>query len=129
MTTAKTNIADSSKPTVNHALKDILTEEDIPKLYLVQQDIKEFCNSQHQLHFWNTAVVVPLSWKTAEVVRHVCYPGGGAARLQNSPYICVFKYARTVKKVLTEAENREKDWGKLDGLYFSRLASSLTSRS
>ena len=31
-------------------------------------------------------------------------------RLQNSPYFCVFKYARTVKqKVWNEAENRERD--------------------
>ena len=36
---------------------------------------------------------------------HVC-------RLQNSPYFCVFKYARAVKqKVWNEAENRERDWG------------------
>ena len=35
---------------------------------------------------------------------HVC-------RLQNSPYFCVFKYARAVKqKVWNEAENRERDW-------------------
>ena len=34
-------------------------------------------------------------------------------RLQNSPYFCVFKYARAVKqKVWNEAENRERDWGK-----------------
>ena len=34
------------------------------------------------------------------------------ARLQNSPYFCVFKYARAVKqKVWNEAENRERDWG------------------
>ena len=33
-------------------------------------------------------------------------------RLQNSPYFCVFKYARVVKqKVWNEAENRERDWG------------------
>ena len=32
-------------------------------------------------------------------------------RLQNSPYFCVFKYARAVKqKVWDEAENRERDW-------------------
>ena len=31
-------------------------------------------------------------------------------RLQNSPYFCVFKYARVVKqKVWNEAENRERD--------------------
>ena len=34
------------------------------------------------------------------------------ARLQNSPYFCVFKYARAVKQnVWNEAENRERDWG------------------
>ena len=33
-------------------------------------------------------------------------------RLQNTPYFCVFKYARAVKqKVWNEAENRERDWG------------------
>ena len=33
-------------------------------------------------------------------------------RLQNSPYFCVFKYARAVKqKVRNEGENRERDWG------------------
>ena len=39
-------------------------------------------------------------------MRHV------VARLQHSPYFCVFKYARAVKqKVSNEAENRERDWG------------------
>ena len=34
------------------------------------------------------------------------------SRLQNSPYFCVFKYARAVKqKVWNDAENRERDWG------------------
>ena len=34
------------------------------------------------------------------------------ARLQHSPYFCVFKYARAVKqRVWNEAENRERDWG------------------
>ena len=34
-------------------------------------------------------------------------------RLQNSPYFCVFKYARAVKqKVWKEAENRERDLGR-----------------
>ena len=38
------------------------------------------------------------------------FPSG--FRLQNSPYFCVFKYARAVKqKVWNEAENREQDWG------------------
>ena len=33
-------------------------------------------------------------------------------RLQNSPYFCVFKYARAVKqKVSNKPENRERDWG------------------
>ena len=39
-------------------------------------------------------------------------------RLQNSPYFCVFKYARAVKqKVWNEAENRERDWG--ETVFFS----------
>ena len=33
-------------------------------------------------------------------------------RLQNTPYFCVFKYARAVKqKVWNKAENRERHWG------------------
>ena len=36
-------------------------------------------------------------------------------RLQNSPYFCVFKYARAVKqKVWNEAENRERDWREME---------------
>ena len=55
-------------------------------------------------------------------------------RLQNSPYFCVFKYARAVKqKVWNEAENRERDWG--ETLFFTdfekktRLFCSLSFRS
>ena len=34
------------------------------------------------------------------------------ARLQNSPYFCVFRYARAVKqRVWNEAKNSERDWG------------------
>ena len=41
-----------------------------------------------------------------------CKQISGKARLQNSPYFCVFKYAREVKqKVWNEAENRDRDWG------------------
>ena len=44
----------------------------------------------------------PASWQTRKL----------HTRLQNSPYFCVFKYARAVKqKVWNEAENRERDWG------------------
>ena len=40
-------------------------------------------------------------------------------RLQNSPYFCVFKYARAVKqKVWNEAENRERDWGETLNFFF-----------
>ena len=40
------------------------------------------------------------------------YCNSNEDRLQNSPYFCVFKYARAVKqKVWNEAENRERDWG------------------
>ena len=43
----------------------------------------------------------------------------GRYRQQNSPYSCVFKYARVVKqKVWNEAEKRERDWGET---LFSRL--------
>ena len=43
-------------------------------------------------------------------------------RLQNSPYFCVFKYARAVKqKVWNEAENRERDWRETLKFFFSRL--------
>ena len=39
--------------------------------------------------------------------QNICF-----VRLQNSPYFCVFKYARAVKqKVWNEAENRGRDWG------------------
>ena len=35
-----------------------------------------------------------------------------SARLQNSPYFCVFRYGRAVEqKVWNEAENIERDWG------------------
>ena len=42
-------------------------------------------------------------------------------RLQNSPYFCVFKYARAVKrKVWNEAENRERDWEETLKILLSR---------
>ena len=48
-------------------------------------------------------------------------------RLQNSPYFCVFKYARVVKqKVWDEAENRERDWGETRGAL--RACKTLTPR-
>ena len=51
----------------------------------------------------------------------------GARRLQNSPYFCVFKYARAVKqKVWNEAENRERDWGETL-IFFSRLTGATVS--
>ena len=55
------------------------------------------------------------------------------ARLQNSPYFCVFKYARAVKqKVCNEAENSERDWGetlKTRSIFFSRLARTSYGRT
>ena len=43
------------------------------------------------------------------------------ARLQNSPYFCVFKYARAVKqKVWNEAENLERDLRR-ERVFFSRF--------
>ena len=48
---------------------------------------------------------------TAKLTRNGKWPFKGS-RLQNSPYFCVFKFARTVKqKVWGEAENGERDWG------------------
>ena len=45
-----------------------------------------------------------------------------ANRLQNSPYFCVFKYARAVKqKVWNEAENRERDYGRVRLACFARV--------
>ena len=52
--------------------------------------------------------------------RKIC--GHGAPRLQNNPYVCVFKDARAVKqKVWNEAENRERDWGPT-GVWRSRAS-------
>ena len=40
-------------------------------------------------------------------------------RMHNSPYFCVFKYARAVKqKVSNEAENSERDWGETPKIRF-----------
>ena len=48
--------------------------------------------------------------KIGELARRLASKRGN--RLQNSPYFCVFKYARAVKqKVSNKAENRERDWG------------------
>ena len=44
------------------------------------------------------------------------------SRLQNSPYFRVFKYARAVKqKVWNEAENRERDYGRVKLARFARI--------
>ena len=49
--------------------------------------------------------------------------GGFIYRLQNSPYFCVFKYARAAKqKVWNEAENRQRDWGETLNIRFTLLA-------
>ena len=55
------------------------------------------------------------------VLREIRWTGGiSLPKLQNSPYFCVFKYARVVKqKVCNEAENKEQDWG--ETFFFSRL--------
>ena len=54
--------------------------------------------------------------------------GGFIYRLQNSPYFCVFKYARAAKqKVWNEAENRERDCGEtLEILFSARARKTLT---
>ena len=45
------------------------------------------------------------------------------ARLQNSPYFCVFKYVRAVKqRVWNDAQNSKRDWGetlKIKSFFFS----------
>ena len=51
------------------------------------------------------------------------------SRLQNSPYFCVFKYARAVKqKVWNEAENREREWGETLRACEARARKTLTPR-
>ena len=48
---------------------------------------------------------------SSKIAERNCYGNIVCDRLQNSPYFCVFKYARAVKqKVWNEAENRERDW-------------------
>ena len=48
-------------------------------------------------------------------------------RLQNSPYFCVFKYARAVEqKVGNEAENRERDLGRACDTRALRVRKTLT---
>ena len=50
-------------------------------------------------------------------------------RLQNSPYFCVFKYARAVKqKVLNKAENREREWGETLKIRTVRFACAIFFR-
>ena len=45
-----------------------------------------------------------------------------SSRQQNSPYFCVFKYARVVKQnVWNEAENRERDWGETPHTPYGRV--------
>ena len=45
-------------------------------------------------------------------VKFICRILPALYRRQNSPYFCLFKYARAVKqKVWNEVENRERDWG------------------
>ena len=59
-----------------------------------------------------------------------CVMSSEYTRLQNSPYFCVFKYARAVKqKVWNEAENRERDWGETLKIRLFSLASHARSRA
>ena len=54
---------------------------------------------------------------------------GWHLRLQNSPYFCVFKYARAVKqKVLNKAENREREWGETLKIRTVRFACAIFVR-
>ena len=56
------------------------------------------------------STAIPTAWPIPHACAQLYQPSSGcfALRLQNSPYFCVFKYARAVKqKVWNEAENRE----------------------
>ena len=54
---------------------------------------------------------------------------GWHLRLQNSPYFCVFKYARAVKqKVLNKADNREREWGETLKIRTVRFACAIFFR-
>ena len=64
-------------------------------------------NSLEQAAFWH-------EWKScvAYTIKFFTRNSSEENRLQNSPYFCVFKYARAVKqRVWSEAENGESDWG------------------
>ena len=70
------------------------------------------------LHEWWSKVIysIQLLYMSIVALKVPLVPHGskhrGSVRLQNSPYFCVFKYARAVKqKVWNEAENRVRDWG------------------
>ena len=61
-----------------------------------------------RLEFPKSDLTIYLPSGISEIFRQMV----STPRLQNSPYFCVFKYARAVKqKVWNEAENRERDWG------------------
>ena len=61
----------------------------------------------HHWQVWTCYVHVDYLWSHEPITPYL----GKKTRLQNSPYFCVFKYARAVKqKVWNEAENRERDW-------------------
>ena len=55
------------------------------------------------------------------------------ARLQESPYFCVFKHVRAVKqRVWNEAENSERGWGetlKIQSFFFLSLSLSRLTRT
>ena len=64
------------------------------------------CAFPRKFFQWESKFLLELileDWKEIHKIKY---------RLQNSPYFCVFKYARAVKqKVWNEAENRELHWG------------------
>ena len=67
-------------------------------------------NRRENLKFNVVLVVVLVLESNSNNTENTTSPN--IVRLQNSPYFCVFKYARAVKqKVWNETENRERDWG------------------
>ena len=73
--------------------------------YIVLDETQKFTKTDSQL-------LIDHDWSRSRGLTDCTETLNRRSRLQNSPYFCVFKYARAVKqKVWNEAENRERDWG------------------
>ena len=84
--------------------------------------LREFDTGFKQLPFGEFVLFIPIIFFLDDVL--ICIEEIKVGRLQNSPYFCVFRYARAVKqKVWNDAENRERDWGETLKIrfFFSRL--------